>query len=327
MLVRRTAALCAAIIPIVFMACADDATNPNAARIQPRFDLSEGDLVPFADPAGGPEAFLVSLNQGIAAQNLNYAVREASMLLAATADPQRASTVYANDRLHRLGYRFVKNDPRRGTVGAAVRQATFLPLGFASTGSATINAKPSIDASFATWNGVQCANLSIVNNALPANVFPSAILNLGGFIENPLLNDINTAGFLPGSIFNLVLGPGASTQVLGVTFPFVFVDAEGNPTDIDGDGNDDLAFAEIWYNAAFRWNNTGTGPNADIETVTLHENGHALGLNHFGKIAVNQNGKLHVSPRAVMNAIVLGTLRSPLGTDNAGFCGIWEDWN
>ena len=188
-------------------------------------------------------------------------------------------------------------------------------------------AKPSVDASFATWTGVKCSSLQVVNNILPANVFNSLILTIPGFINNPLASDVNTVGFLPGAIFDAVFGPGASTEILGVTFPFVFTQG-GVPTDIDSDGNADAAFAEIWYNARFRWNNTGTGPGVDIETVTLHENGHALGLGHFGKIAINEsNGKLKVSPRAVMNALVLGTLRSPLGTDNSAFCATWGNWS
>jgi hypothetical protein len=38
--------------------------------------------------------------------------------------------------------------------------------------------------------------------------------------------------------------------------------------------------------------------------VALHENGHALGLGHYGKVFVTtNNAKLHIAPRAVMNAL------------------------
>ena len=312
---------------LLFTACADDSTEPTRTTGPAFSEVADG-LAPLALGAD-LQATLVALNQELAAQGLGVAVRQADMALAPGADPNRATTVYANDRALRINYRFVQDDPRRATLGAFVRQASWAPLAAApatANGPLTIPAKPSFDASFATWTGVQCAGVEVVNNILPANVINSAILGAGGFVNNPLASDINTIGFLPGAIFNAVLGPGASTSVLAVTFPFIWVDASGNPTDIDNDGNDDAAFAEVWYNAAFPWTATGQAGFIDIETVALHENGHALGLGHFGKVAVNDNGKLMVSPRAVMNAFILGVLRAPLGTDNAAFCSNWAAW-
>jgi hypothetical protein len=325
---RRNIALVAVLAPVVFAACADQVTDP-APNARPSLQVQDASASPsltiLGDASGGPEAFLASVNVAVAGQG--FAVRGADLLLASTADPSFKSTVLAHDRQHRLGFQFVAGDPRRMTVGDIVRQATFLPFRVAPTASGTlVDAKPSIDASFATWNGVNCSKLTVVNNALPANVFPSAILGLGGgFVNNSLLSDINTVGFLPGFIFDLVFGPGASGSILGVTFPFVWIDAAGNPTDINADGDDDLAFAEIWYNAAFPWTVTGSG-GVDIETVALHENGHALGLGHFGKISIKNKGQLKASPRAVMNALYAGPLRSPLGTDNGSFCGYWASW-
>ena len=324
--VRRHAAIYVAMITIVVGACADEAVLSTSSR-QAQFSVATGDLVPIVDPAGGTQAFFASLNNHIGLRGGQYAVREASLLLARSANPHRASIVFANDRQRRLGYRFVKNDPRRTPVGTALRQSSFPIFAFAPTGTSFVDSKPLIDASFASWSAVKCARLSIVSNPLPFGVFPSAMLDLGGYAENPLVSDINTLGFLPGGVFDWVFGPGASTQVVAATFPYVFLDGAGNPTDIDGDQNDDLAFAEIWYNSSFTWTNTGTGPNIDIETAALHENGHALGLGHFGKISFNlSNGKLHVSPRAVMNAAVIDTQRSPLGPDTGSFCSNWANW-
>ena len=89
--------------------------------------------------------------------------------------------------------------------------------------------------------------------------------------------DIYTLGFLPGIYFDLVLGPGASESVLGVTFTFVFgdFDAQGNftPSDVDNNGREDTALKEVWYNDAFTWTTTNT-TDIDIQTVALHENGH-----------------------------------------------------
>ena len=51
------------------------------------------------------------------------------------------------------------------------------------------------------------------------------------------------------------------------------------------------------------WNDRST---YDIETVALHEAGHGLSQGHFGKaFRTVKNGKLHFSPRAVMNAAIL----------------------
>ena len=49
-----------------------------------------------------------------------------------------------------------------------------------------------------------------------------------------------------------------------MTFPFVWVDASGNPTDIDNDGAADYAFALILYSSTFSWAING---DIDVETV------------------------------------------------------------
>jgi hypothetical protein len=316
-----------AVAVLLFAACSDNSTDPTTMPGR-GYDVVAEDPTPIVLGAD-LQGTLVALNSHLAAQGLRVAVRQADMSLAPTAAPNRATTVFANDRTLRINYRFVAGDPRRATVGRIVRQASFAPLAglpAVANGALTIPMKPSIDASFATWNAVTCSKATVVNNLLPANVFNSQILGLGGFVNDPFASDINTVGSLPGAIFNSVLGPGAANSVLAVTFPFVFIDEDGNPTDIDNDGNDDAAFAEIWYNRAFGWTAVGQAGLIDVETVALHENGHALGLGHFGMVAVNDNGKLMVSPRAAMNAFILGALRSPLGTDNAAFCSNWANW-
>ena len=65
----------------------------------------------------------------------------------------------------------------------------------------------------------------------------------------------------------------------------------------------------------------------DIETVALHEAGHGLSQGHFGKkFRTDKNGKIHFSPRAVMNASYSGIQTEILKTDNAGHCSIWANW-
>jgi hypothetical protein len=150
------------------------------------------------------------------------------------------------------------------------------------------------------------------------------LLGLGG-IGTPIV-DITHAGWESAAFFDALV-PGGSNFILAVTFSFIFVDAAGNPTDINGDGKADTAFSEIYYNDVFAWGiNVSTFP-FDVETVALHESGHGLSQNHFGKIFLtNSNGKLHFAPFAVMNAAISRQAHNLTGTDNGGHCSIWGSW-
>jgi hypothetical protein len=89
-------------------------------------------------------------------------------------------------------------------------------------------------------------------------------------------------GWLPSSYFEEV-STGGGSSILGINWTFSYVAGSGDPTgpngslDADGDGFDDIAFCEIYFNDGFDWN---IGGNYDIETVFLHELGHSLGLDH-----------------------------------------------
>lgn len=270
---------------------------------------------------------LARINDSLAALGLNIAVQKAEFMLAPTAPrPASGQIVFANDRTMRLETRWVPGDARREADGNRITYMNFTPF-MAANGAG--NAEPAIDASFDTWDTSKCSNLDIVKRPWHGGN-ASVILAIAGVPQaSPFSAGIFTLGYLPGFAFDAILGPGASTSVLGITFTFIFTDpSAGNaPTDIDGDGRTDTALKEVWYNNEFDWTLTGLGGDADAETVALHENGHALELGHYGKIfGTISNLTLHVSPRAAMNAVILGTLRAPLGSDNAGFCGNFGNW-
>jgi hypothetical protein len=306
---------CAAIV--LTASCSSESVTPESV---PALNAS-------AAVEAGPVSYqLARINDSLAALGLNIAVQKAEYILAPTAPvPASGQIVFANDRAKRLTSRWVPGDARRLADGDRITYMNFAPL-MAANGAG--NAEGAIDASFATWDASKCTTLDIVERAWNGGN-PSAILSIAGIPAVSVFSaDIVTMGFLPGFIFDAVLGPGASASVLGVTFTFVFLESAGGPeSDIDGDGRTDTALKEIWYNNAFDWTLSGLGDDIDVESVALHENGHAFELGHYGKIfGTLGNLRLHVSPRAVMNAAILGTLRSPLGTDNAGFCGNFEDW-
>lgn len=189
------------------------------------------------------------------------------------------------------GVEWVPGDPRRGgrtNIQYAVSPVSAPPVSAAATEAA-------IDRAMATWNATtRCSDLLIEKTSIP-------------------LADIWHAAFVP-------LGPG----VLAVTILFGFPDGSGGFTDLDGDRNIDYAFALILYSSDFSWAIDG---NIDVETVALHEAGHGLSQDHFGKGFITlANGRVHLAPRAVMNAAYTGVQQSLTGTDLAGHCGLWGSW-
>lgn len=232
-------------------------------------------------------------------------------------------TIFADDRTLDLTSRWVPNDARR-TGDDDINHVVFQPLAIAN---GSINAEPAIDASMETWNNnVDCNNVTIIKNG-DTGVFPSAILLFNGQPGDPSTADINTVGFLPGFIFDAVLGPGASASVLGVTFTFIFINpGNGTPTDVDGNGKNDTAFKEIWYNDFFLWTNSG-GPGIDIESVAVHENGHALEKAHIGVGFFDpRTGAFGFNPRAIMNAGYIGPFSDPAPLDDKSHCLVFGTW-
>lgn len=200
--------------------------------------------------------------------------------------------VFFNDRGNKqIPFQWVPGDPRRNgrtNLIYATDHAFFAPLDLASVDAA-------IDAGMNTWNTQSCSGRLSIDET---SVFD-------------IDYDIVHAGFVPW----------LSPSTIAVTFIFAFADASG-ATDIDGDGNLDMAFALIFYNPSFPW---GFGSGMDLQTIALHEGGHGLGQDHFGKAFLNSGG-VHFAPRAVMNATYSGVQQALTGTDRAGHCSIYGSW-
>ncbi|MCU7550097.1 hypothetical protein OCK74_13315 [Chitinophagaceae bacterium LB-8] len=217
---------------------------------------------------------------------------------------------------------FVPSDPRRGgrtNITYAIDNETTTDNGLSHVQVAT-----AINNAMATWEAVKCSELNLTE--IPHNGdlgWVQAFSGFGGSLDQ--VADIQHSGFLPGAFFDQI-APGGSSFILGITYHFIFFDEDGNVSDIDGNGLADVSFAEIYYNDNFVWS-TNSSTGIDIESIALHESGHGLSQAHFGKaFLTNSNGKLHFTPKAVMNAAYSGEQRSLRGTDNGGHCSIWANW-
>ena len=239
-----------------------------------------------------------------------------------TTDAATGNTVFFNNRGNKqLSADFVALDPRRD--GRA--NITYLVDDEFTTdnGLSSAELEQAIDNGMNTWDAEGCSNLGITKVPFSGNSgFVSSSLGFGGDIT--LDADIQHSGFLPRAFFDS-LASGGGDFILGVTFTLLWQDYEGNFTDIDNNGKLDVAFREIYYNDRFSWNTNGS--SYDLETIALHESGHALSQAHFGSaFRSGGNGKLHFLPRAVMNAAYSGVQRELKPTDHSGHCSNWSAW-
>lgn len=221
------------------------------------------------------------------------------------------------DREHQNPFRRVPYDARRNADGSKITYIVRRSLGATSNGLSNAQTEPAISAAVATWASNSCvANAPIVKRSDPGtdvDVFDeligqgdSAIPDFGNLFSPHA--DIIDAGFRPRAFFDR-LSPGGGDFIIGITITFFY------RTDVNNDHYFDTALAETYYNDNFVWSIGGELPTVDVQSVALHENGHALGLGHFGP-----------PPDAVMNPVYTGIKRTPFGTDHAGVCSVWGAW-
>jgi hypothetical protein len=276
---------------------------------------------------------LATLNAGLAGRTVR--IDTAEIFVSPASGWSGATTLIANNRTHQIGSLFVARDPRRGgsdAISYLVDQSNGSALAFANpTGPGIVvltNAvtEPVLDAAMARWDDQpNCPGppvVKVADDGSDPDLIDGLVAGNPALIGEPQA-DITHAGWLPPAFFNAI-APGGANFILGVTFTFIFVDDDGNPTDLDHDGTADTAFREIYYNLNFGWSEGPSRPRGvDIASVATHEAGHAFGLGHFGKVFIDNNDVIKFAPRAVMNAVYVSPFADLAGTDNASFCSIW----
>jgi hypothetical protein len=303
---------------LLLTACGREATAPEA--FSPTVALSA------AGEKAAPANFIDALNVNLASRDTRLAVARVETITMVGAENEVGRTLYASDRQLRLPYRWVPGDERRLADGDKITYLVDQSDGTANPSLPNAITEAAIDRAMETWDGAQCSNLQVLKRP-DTGADPDIIdFLLGmGAPGDPFLADIVNAGFAPAAFFE-ALAPGGSSYIIAVTFTLIFVDDDGFPTDINHDHNLDTALKEVYYNNRFPWSVTGAG-GVDVETIALHENGHSLELGHFGNIFVTENNsKLHVAPRAVMNAVYLGPMRELATSDQGAFCSTFGSW-
>jgi len=270
---------------------------------------------------GNPQvlARMAQINQQLRAMGLNIAVEQIEFFTIGQGRP--------SNRIHAQEFRWVANDPRRLADGENITYLVDQSDGATASGLTNAQTEPAIDRAMNTWQANRCFKKVDIVKRADSGADPDIFDSFFGFgqMGNPFLADIVNAGWLPRAFFEAVGGPGGGRGILAFSVTFIFTDNNDVPTDINGDNRLDTALNEVYYNDTFGDpNNDRAGnpwqidqplPAIDVETVALHENGHSLGVGHFGP-----------PPNAVMNPVYAGIRHSPLSTDSSGMCSVWGSW-
>jgi hypothetical protein len=308
-------------------ACQEPSSNDSAAPPEhPAFTRVQRE-----SPSGDPRmiALMRAANKQLKDRGLHIALESIEYFTIGKGRP--------GDRLHQFDSRWVPNDPNRLALGTSLRFLISTNRGSTSSGLSSGQTAAAIRAAIATWGATrQLRNVPLVERPYIAGhdftLFDDLFFN-GKFDDFPnepadiFHADIVVAGFLPRAFFDsLVGGPEGGANIIGFTPSFVFTDADGNPVDLNGDNYADVALSETYLNDTFGdpnapdrknfpWGINVNLPGIDVQSITLHETGHAFEIGHFGP-----------PPRAVMNPVYEGLLQAPRPTDLASLSTLWSSW-
>ena len=286
-----------------------------AVLVLPTFSLA---VAQEGDPALLAE--MQRINSQLRAMGLGIAVEQIEFFTIGQGRP--------SNRIHAQEFRWVAGDSRRVADGDRITYLVDQSDGATLSGLTSAQTEGAIDRSMNTWQANRCFEKVDIVKRMDTGADPDIFDSFFGFgdLGDPFLADITSAGWLPRAYFEAVGGPGGGRGILAFSVTFIFVDdVTGVPTDINGDNRLDTALNEVYYNNTFGdpsddrvgnpWGINVALPGIDVQTVALHENGHSLGIGHFGP-----------PPAAVLNPVYAGIRQSPRAIDSAGMCSVWASW-
>lgn len=272
------------------------------------------------DGQGDPDilATMGQINAELEALGINYRVAEVELYTLGLGQPL--------NRILMNGCRWVPYDPYRSAQGDDITYLVVQSLGGTTSGLPSAETDAAIDRAMETWNTQKSlAKVDIVERPDPGTDVTVFDGYFGFGFGDPFAADIVHAGWYPGAFFDLVDPPDGGHYILGMSVTFIWVDDADVPTDINGDNYLDTALVEVYYNDNFGdpagtrpdnpWGIGSELPGIDVESVAVHEAGHALGLGHFGP-----------PPSALMNPYYDGICWDPKAVDEAGMSALWRSW-
>ena len=306
---------------VTLAACDRQATTPTESITPVQAEAQTGDPAILA--------LMNAANKELRARGLRVAIEAIQYFTIGAGRP--------SNRIHAQEFRWVPNDPRRLAQGDDV---TFLIAKNRATtlsGLTEPQTTAAIQPAFGTWSADAALDkvdlIERPHDGGDVTIFDELVDAEAGtrFDDfrrqpgNPFVADIVNAGWLPRAYFETVGGPGGGRGILAFSVSFIFTNDDGTPTDINGDNRLDTALNEVYYNNTFGdpasdranrpWGIDAGGLGIDVETVALHENGHSLGLGHFGP-----------PPDAVLNPVYAGIRHQPFAADDAGMSAVWSSW-
>ncbi|MGH7564509.1 MAG: matrixin family metalloprotease [Gemmatimonadota bacterium] len=295
------------ILLLTLAACQDDSGAPSSPGQERLSAAGKG--------GGEPDmmAIMLHANDQLRAQGLGIAVEAIEYFTIGAGRP--------SDRIHAQPFRWVPDDPRRLAQGIDITYIVDQSEGRTTSGLQNADTEPEIDAAMQTWDAEEALDkVAIFKRPDPnRDITIFDFFFCGGRQGNPFAADIVSAGWFDPECF------GANTLAFSVTF--IFVDDDGNPTDINGDNYLDTALNEVYFNDRFGDPRFDTGtlnpwtvgqqglPAIDVRTVSFHELGHSLEVGHFGP-----------PPDAVMNPVYAGPRIAAFSADESGMQAVWQSW-